>query len=386
MDDLLLLDLFEQAQRVHVGDNLVARLEPVQPAITCGRGFRLDREDRAVAIIGVEHVQNARFLIKHVQHRQLRALADFIVVEIMRRGDLHRAGTLLRVGVFVRHDGNATACDRMIDMLANQRRVARVILVHRHRRIAQHGFRARGRHNNIVAVFGGHLFGGFAVFIQHRHGIIKRHPISQRIGKMPESAFDLGVFHLKIRDRSLELGVPVHKALVAVDQALIVEVHEDLHHRLDHLVVRPAILAQREFFARPIATGAQTLQLVEDRAAGFFFPFPDALDERFAAHFLAGFIVSRFGHLAFHNHLRRDARMVGARLPQHTLAAHAFKSAQRILQRVVQRMPHVQHARDIGRRDNNGIRLRIRVILGLECIGFLPCFINFALFSLVVEM
>ena len=70
-------------------------------------------------------------------------------------------------------------------------------------------------------------------------------------------------------------------------------------------------------------------------------PFPDALEERLAPHLAAA------GQLALHqlpldHHLRRDAGVIGARLPQHVLAAHALEAAQHVLQRVVERMAHMQ--------------------------------------------
>ena len=49
-----------------------------------------------------------------------------------------------------------------------------------------------------------------------------------------------------------------------------------------------------------------------------------------------------FHQLALDHHLRGDAGMVGARLPEHVLAAHALEAAQNVLQRVVERVAHMQ--------------------------------------------
>ena len=62
--------------------------------------------------------------------------------------------------------------------------------------------------------------------------------------------------------------------------------------------------------------------------------------------------------LALDHHLRGDAGMVHARLPQHVLAAHALEADQNVLQRVVERMAHMQRAGDVGRRDDDGEGLR----------------------------
>ena len=60
-------------------------------------------------------------------------------------------------------------------------------------------------------------------------------------------------------------------------------------------------------------------------------------------------------HLPLDHHLGRDAGMVGAGLPQHVAAAHALEAAQHVLQRVVERVPHVQRAGDVGRRNDDAI-------------------------------
>ena len=61
--------------------------------------------------------------------------------------------------------------------------------------------------------------------------------------------------------------------------------------------------------------------------------------------------------LAFDDHLRGDAGMVHAGLPQHVLAAHALEADQDVLQRVVERVAHMQRAGDVRRRDDDGERL-----------------------------
>ncbi len=85
------------------------------------------------------------------------------------------------------------------------------------------------------------------------------------------------------------------------------------------------------------------------------------------------------GLLALHqlpldHHLRRDARMVGARLPQHVAAAHALEAAQDVLQRVVERVPHVQRAGHVRRRDHDGEGIGVAAVgtAGGERAGILP--------------
>jgi hypothetical protein len=65
--------------------------------------------------------------------------------------------------------------------------------------------------------------------------------------------------------------------------------------------------------------------------------------------------VTCFGQLAFDDHLRGDACMVGSGLPKRVKAAHAMPTHQNVLQRVVERVAHVQNAGDVGRRDHNAV-------------------------------
>ncbi len=48
-----------------------------------------------------------------------------------------------------------------------------------------------------------------------------------------------------------------------------------------------------------------------------------------------------------------DARVVRPRLPKHVAPAHALEPRQHILQRVVQRMPHVKRTRHVWRGNHN---------------------------------
>ena len=61
------------------------------------------------------------------------------------------------------------------------------------------------------------------------------------------------------------------------------------------------------------------------------------------------------GKLALDDHLRRDAGVVGSRLPQHVAAAHALEAHENILQRIVERVPHMERARHVRWRDYDRI-------------------------------
>ncbi len=81
------------------------------------------------------------------------------------------------------------------------------------------------------------------------------------------------------------------------------------------------------------------------------------------------------GQLALHHHLRGDAGMVGAGLPERVVAAHPVPAGQDVLQRVVEGVAHVQAAGDVRRRDEDGEGLGpgLRVGAGAEGLRVVPC-------------
>ncbi len=180
-------------------------------------------------------------------------------------------------------------------------------------------------------------------------------------------ALDLDLLHLEIGDRGEQLRVPVDQALVLVDQPVVVKLDEHLEHRPRQALVHG------EALARPVAGGAEPLELVDDDAAGFGLPGPHPLEEFLAAHGAAGGLLA-LHELALDHHLGGDAGVIGARLPQHVAAAHALEPAQHVLQRVVEGVSHMQGAGDVGRRDDDAIGLRLGALrtAGAEGLRVLP--------------
>ena len=82
-------DSLEQPLRVEVRDDAFARLEPVEAAVGCRRV-----------------VVQRRVEVEDADLRQAVALADLVVVEVVRRRDLDAAGAELRVDVLVGDDRN----------------------------------------------------------------------------------------------------------------------------------------------------------------------------------------------------------------------------------------------------------------------------------------
>ena len=205
--------------------------------------------------------------------------------------------------------------------------------MHRHRHVGEHGFGARGRDLDVVPPVG------------------QRDAIFERVSEVPERTLHILRLDLEVGNRGLELGIPVYQPLVAVDQPVVIKVDEGLEHGIAEMLVHG------ELFAAPVHRTAEAAQLARDRAAAFLFPLPHLGDEILAA-VIGALVLLRF-QLAFDDHLRGDARMVGAHHPQRVLAAQPLVADHDILQRVVERVADMQAAGDVGRRVDDRIGLGV---------------------------
>ncbi len=202
--------------------------------------------------------------------------------------------------------------------------------MHRHGRIAQHGFRPRGGNGDVRR--------------------LARLGIDHRILEMPEMALDRLVKNLVVADGRLQKRVPVHEPFAAIDFALLEEVEERLADRPG------ADLIEREPGPLPVATTAHLLQLADDAGFVVGFPLPDAIDQARAAQLVpAELLLAQQPSLD--DRLRGDAGMVGAGHPQGLESLHPFLANENVLQRVVQGVAEVQRAGHVGRRDDDAVGL-----------------------------
>ncbi len=225
---------------------------------------------------------------------------DLVIVEIVRAGDLDSAGAEIRIGIFVGDDRNVAIGERQEHALADDGRIARIARMHGHRAIAQHGFGPRGGDGDVIARL---PFDGLARRVMRDRKLVCL-AILQRIFKVPEMAGDLLILNFEIGDRRLEMRVPIHQALVPVDQAFLVKLHEHFAHGGGKAFV------QREAFAAPIARSAKPAKLIEDLAAGLRLPLPNALEEFLAPQRAAIHVGAALGELTLHHHLRGDAGVI----------------------------------------------------------------------------
>jgi hypothetical protein len=324
---LVRLDRFQQAQRVEVGDDLLARHETVHADVGGG------------GVVGDLRVQR-----QDGQQRQLVALADRVVVEVVRRRDLHAAGAEFLVDVLVGDDRDGAVAQRQFQHPADQVGVALVARIDGDGDVAQQRLGTRGGDRQAAQA-------------------VDR-AVGEFIDDMPHRAVFLLRDDFEVRHRGAQHRVPVHQALAAVDQALFEQAHE---HLGDDLRTRRV---HREVFARPVRRGAEAAHLAEDRGARFLLPLPDLLDEFFAAEVVARNLLRV--ELAFDHDLRGDAGVVGARNPGGVMAEHAVVARQAVHDGLVERVAHVQRAGDVRRRQLDRERRLAGIHAGCEITALFP--------------
>ncbi len=231
-------------------------------------------------------------LADHADALEAVLVADLEVVGVVAGRDLQRAGAEVGLDVVVGDDRQAPPDERQDELLADERRVALVVGVHRDGGVGEQRLRAHGRDDDLA------LAGG------------------QRVGDRVHRVDDpLAILDLEVGDRRAQARVPVDEVVVAVDEPLLVELDEDLEHGLG------VVLVHREALVGVVERRAEALELLDDLAAVLLAPLPDARDERVAAELLAGgpLLDQPLLDLA----LRGDPGVVGAEDPARVAAAHA---------------------------------------------------------------
>jgi len=300
------LDTLEQAVGVELGHDALARLEAIEAAQVRRRivvQARVGRED--------------------VDQRQPVTHADGVVVEVVRRSYLQAAGAEGGVDVAVGDDRDLASGQWQPQLAPDQRPVAFIVRVYRDRGVPQHGLGARGGHHQLTGAIG------------------------QPIPHMPQQSVLLLGQYLQVRQRRAQHRIPVDQALAAVDQAFLMQAHEGFNDCARQAGVHG------EALARPVHRGAKTPQLLRDGAARLLFPGPDTLDKGFARQI--GTPPAFDVELPLDHHLCGNAGVVGTELPQRLLAAHAVQAYQRIHDRVLECVPHVQRAGHVRRRNHDAV-------------------------------
>jgi hypothetical protein len=232
--------------------------------------------------------------------------------------------------------------ERVPDALADERAIARIVGVHGHGGVAEHGLDAGGGDHDLARA------------------------VLERVGEPVELAQGaLLVIDLQIRERGPIDRAPVDQPLRAVEQPFLEEPHERLAHRAR------GTLVHGEAFALPVERRSQGAMLLAHALAVLLLPRPDAADELLAAEVVAApaFLGAQ---IALHDHLRGDARVVGSRQPAGVEAAHPLVADEDVLQRSGEGMADVQAARDVGRRQHDRVRRLVARVLRVEEVVLFP--------------
>jgi len=312
----------------------VAGLEPLEAGERAGVGVH-----RAVGV-------------HHVDDRQAVSFADVEVGAVVGRSHLQDARAELLLDGGVADDGDLGAREGPPDVLADEVPVAFVLGVHRDGGVARNGLRTRGRD----------LEEGAGEF-----GDLVPHAVQRALGGLHD--------HFLVGEAGLRDRAPVDHPLAAVDVAALVERDEGLQDRLRVAGV------ERVDRAVPVAGGAELAELAEDDAAVLVTPGGGRLDELLAAEVVArlAFLLPEF---LLDAGLGGDAGVVGAGEPEGGLAFLSGAADHDVLQRVIEQVPHVQDAGDVGRWDHHRERFAGRVDLTLETAGRDPAVVPLLLDAL----
>ena len=276
------------------------------------------------------------------------ALSHFEIVRIMRRRDFDGTRAERLVNILVGKQRDAAADNRQDQRLSDEVLVALIVRMHGDARVTEHRLGARRRDFDVLARFA-----------------------LDFIADVPEMALLRHMVDLDVRNGRVARRAPVRDARALINEPLLIKRDEHFAHGTR------AALVHREALAIPVERRAERTQLEHDTAAELFLPVPDALEELLAAELVA--IRSLFAQSPLDLRLRRDARMVAARNPDRVVALHAMIADQDVLQRVVERMAHVQLARDIRRRDDHAVRLFRLIDFCMEELVVLPELVPFLL-------
>ena len=186
------------------------------------------------------------------------AQTDFVVVAVVGRGDLQRAGAEFPLHMVIKDHGNRPAGERQGDADGVQMLVAFVLGMDGHGGVAQHGFRPGGGHHH------------------------RARAVGIGVADVVELAVGRVMLDLVVGQRRMAARAPVDDVIAFVDQPFLVQADKDLAYCLGQPLVHGEPLPV------PVAGGTHPLQLIDDGAALFFLPGPDPLDEFLPAEVVAG--------------------------------------------------------------------------------------------------
>ena len=178
----------------------------------------------------------------------------------------------------------------------------------------------------------------------------------------------LDVLRFIVRNGGRAMRAPIHDALSTVDKVVVVPVGKRLANSAS------IVWIEREVLVIIVARAAHALDLIDDRVAVLFAPFPALVDKRIAANLKAGdaFVSEFLVDLG----LRGNTGVVGSEHPTRRSALHSGVPRAGVLNRVIERMAHVKNACDVRRWDDDSVGVIGEIALSLaalEVACIFPC-------------
>ena len=99
---------------------------------------------------------------------------------------------------------------------------------------------------------------------------------------MPHVPGYFDILHFQIRNGCLKVWIPIDQTFATINEALVIHLNKNFNHSI--MKVRAVFMAYAGIPLRtghgeggpfPITRGAKPLELVHNRAARVFFPFPN---------------------------------------------------------------------------------------------------------------
>ena len=228
----VVLDFLQKSQALQLGNYFIPSLKALHAGVLSG---------------GVGHVAVKS---DDVYDFQLVPLADLEIYQIVARRYLQCSSAEVPADGVVADNGDASAHDGERGPAAQQMLVAGVFGIYGYSCVAQHGLRAGGGYSYM------------------RPGVL-----FQRVSDVIKGAVLLLVVHFQVGEGGCAPRTPVDDALVAVNEALVVQVYKRSTYGLDRSGV------QGELVAGLVGRDAQAPGLFVDDAAVFPDVLPDQLHE-----------------------------------------------------------------------------------------------------------
>ncbi len=185
--------------------------------------------------------------------------------------------------------------------------------------------------------------------------------LDQLVAHIVERGFLRGRDHFLVGERGQGDRVPVHHPTAAIDQPLLVKIDKGALHRARH---NPSSIVKRSRDQSQEQPSRFSCSMMMPPCLSFHSQTRRRNSSRPRSWRVLLFCPC--ADLLFDHGLRGDPGVIGARQPEHFLAQHARAPGEDVLDGVVQDVPKGEHAGDVRRRDDDGIRRLGRSGVGRE--------------------